>query len=84
MAELLKAFDEVRGKHEKMDSKEFNEDGTYKAGINLVGAVRVSAEGEHGVARWVRTSRGCSGCGRTMNRMHKRRSMFLAVPGVGR
>jgi hypothetical protein len=41
VAELLKAFDEVRMKHEKMGSKEFNDDGTYKACINLVGALRV-------------------------------------------
>ncbi len=36
VAELLKAFDMVREKHEGMDPKEFNDDSTYKAGINQV------------------------------------------------
>ncbi len=36
VAELLEAFDAVRGKHEKMDPTEFNDDATYKAGINQV------------------------------------------------
>ncbi len=39
VAELLDAFDAVRGKHEGMDPKEFNDDGTYKAGINQVRVV---------------------------------------------
>jgi hypothetical protein len=36
--ELLAAFDMVRMDHERMDAEEFNDDGTYKAGINQVGA----------------------------------------------
>jgi hypothetical protein len=39
VAELLDAFDAVREKHEGMDPKEFNDDGTYKAGINQVRVV---------------------------------------------
>ncbi len=35
--ELLAAFDEVGEKHEKMGADKFNDDGTYKAGINQVG-----------------------------------------------
>ncbi len=34
--ELLEAFDEVRGKHEGMEAERFNDDGTYKTGINQV------------------------------------------------
>jgi hypothetical protein len=34
--ELLETFDEVRGKHEKMEADRFNDDGTYKTGINQV------------------------------------------------
>jgi hypothetical protein len=37
VAELLEAFDAVGKKHEGMDPTEFNDDGTYKAGINQVG-----------------------------------------------
>ncbi len=37
VAELLEAFDEVGKKHERMEADEFNDDGTYKAGINQVG-----------------------------------------------
>ncbi len=39
MAELLGAFDEVRGEHEGMHPTEFNDDGCYKTAINQVGAV---------------------------------------------
>jgi hypothetical protein len=39
VAELLLAFDELRGKHEGMEPKEFNDDSTYKAGINQVRVV---------------------------------------------
>ncbi len=40
MAELLEALDEVWGRHEGMEPEAFNDDGTYKAGINQVeGAV---------------------------------------------
>ncbi len=39
VAELLDAFDAVREKHEGMDPTEFNDDGTYKAGINQVRVV---------------------------------------------
>ncbi len=42
MAELLAAFDEVGSEHEGMDPKEFNDDGTYKAGINQVRGVGLS------------------------------------------
>ncbi len=37
MAELLEAFDAVGKKHEKMEADKFNDDDTYKAGINQVG-----------------------------------------------
>jgi hypothetical protein len=37
VAELLEAFDAVGKKHEKMEADKFNDDGTYKAGINQVG-----------------------------------------------
>ncbi len=40
VADLLKAFDAVGKKHEKMDPTEFNDDGTYKAGINQVRVAR--------------------------------------------
>ncbi len=39
VAELLEAFDEVGKEHEGMDPTKFNDDGTYKAGINKVRAV---------------------------------------------
>ncbi len=39
MAELLEAFDEVGKEHERMEADKFNDDGTYKAGINQVRAV---------------------------------------------
>ncbi len=39
VAELLAAFDEVGSEHEAMDPTEFNDDGTYKAGINKVRGV---------------------------------------------
>jgi hypothetical protein len=35
-AELLAAFDSVRATHEAMDPDAFNDDGTYKGGINQV------------------------------------------------
>ncbi len=37
--ELLEAFDAVGSEHEKMETEKFNDDGTYKAGINQVGVV---------------------------------------------
>ena len=37
--ELLAAFDEVGKEHERMEADKFNDDGTYKAGINKVRAV---------------------------------------------
>ena len=37
VAELLEAFDEVGKEHERMDAEKFNDDATYKAGINQVG-----------------------------------------------
>jgi hypothetical protein len=43
MAELLAAFDAVHEKHEAMKPEEFNDDGTYKGGINQVR--RVTCEG---------------------------------------
>ncbi len=36
---MLEAFDEVGEKHEKMEAEKFNDDGTYKAGINQVGVL---------------------------------------------
>ena len=36
MEELLAAFDALRAKHEGMAAIEFNNDGTYKGGINQV------------------------------------------------
>ncbi len=36
MAELVGAFDVVRAEHEAMAAEMFNDDGTYKAGINQV------------------------------------------------
>jgi hypothetical protein len=36
---LLQAFDEVGKEHERMEADKFNDDGTYKAGINKVRAV---------------------------------------------
>ena len=36
VAELLEALDDLREKHEVMEATEFNDDGTYKAGINQV------------------------------------------------
>ncbi len=36
MAELLGAFDEVGKEHERMEADKFNDDATYKAGINKV------------------------------------------------
>ena len=40
MEELLRGFDAVRAKHEGMEAGDFNADGTYKDGINLVAAPR--------------------------------------------
>jgi hypothetical protein len=34
--ELLRVFDAAGAKHEGMRAEEFNDDGTYKTGINLV------------------------------------------------
>jgi hypothetical protein len=39
--ELLAAFDAVRATHEAMDPDEFNDDGTYKGGINQVPRVGI-------------------------------------------
>jgi hypothetical protein len=39
VAELLEAFDEVGREHERMEADEFNDDATYKAGINQVRVV---------------------------------------------
>jgi hypothetical protein len=39
VAELLEAFDEVGKEHERMEAEKFNDDGTYKAGINKVRVV---------------------------------------------
>jgi hypothetical protein len=39
VAELLEAFDEVGKEHERMEAEKFNDDATYKAGINKVRAV---------------------------------------------
>ncbi len=36
MEELLSAFDAVRATHEGMAAEEFNDDATYKAGIDQV------------------------------------------------
>jgi hypothetical protein len=36
VGELLAAFDAVRATHEAMDPDAFNDDGTYKGGINTV------------------------------------------------
>jgi hypothetical protein len=41
--ELLALFDYVRATHEAMDPDEFNDDGTFKGGINQV--PRVPCEG---------------------------------------
>lgn len=37
---LLSALDAVRAEHEGMAAEEFNDDGTYKTGINQVMGVR--------------------------------------------
>jgi hypothetical protein len=37
--ELLKAFDAVGSEHEKIEPEKFNDDATYKSGINQVGVV---------------------------------------------
>ncbi len=39
--ELLAVFDGLRVEHEAMDAKEFNDDGTYKTGIDHVRRVQV-------------------------------------------
>jgi hypothetical protein len=39
--ELLEAFDKLGSEHERMEAEKFNDDGTYKAGINQVLVVRV-------------------------------------------
>ena len=36
VAELLAAFDALGKQHEAMEADKFNDDGTYKAGINQV------------------------------------------------
>ena len=45
MAKLLAAFDVVGGRHAGMAAALFNDDGTYKAGINLVRVGDVTQEG---------------------------------------
>ncbi len=42
VAELLEAFDEVRAAHEAMPADAFNDDGTYKGGINTVRHVGIN------------------------------------------
>ncbi len=36
---MVEYFDKVRAKHNEMDADEFNDDDTYKAGINEVSGV---------------------------------------------